>query len=174
MNKKITATAILILALAAFAPNSFAAFAEYKMVGSFSGPNKYLEKSVFGFNETPYLYMKLPDGGKVFTGSFWRAPDASIFYISTKNFGPASDRISDSGSGLVLGKKRWITLEDWDSVKKVGTWEVSSNYFYKNGDTGYAKTSFMTTPEPLAMTLFLLGGAPIAVNLYRKKRLLKA
>lgn len=170
MNKKITSTVILILALAVFAPNSFADFDAYKIVGS-SG--SFTEKIVFGFDETPYLYMKLPDGGKVFTGSFWRDPDASIFYISTKNTGLDDERISDSGLGLVSGRKRWITLADWDAVKKVGVWEVNSNYFYKNGDTGFGSASFTVQPEPLAMTLFLIGGAPIAVNIYRRRRLLK-
>lgn len=158
MNKKITSTAILILALAAFVPNSFAAFDAYKVVGS-SG--SFTEKTVFGFDDpSPYLYMRLPDNGKAFTGSFWRDPDAAIFYMSTEGSTPDRDR--------------WITLADWAAVKKVGEWEVNSNYFYTNGNTGFGTASFTVTPEPLAMALFLIGGAPIAVNLYRKRRLLKA
>lgn len=157
MNKKIISTAILILALAAFAPNSFAAFDAYKMVGS-SG--SFTEKTVFGFDDpSPYLYMRLPDNGQAFTGSFWRDPDAAIFYMST--------------TGSTLDRDRWITLADWPTVKKVGEWEVNSNYFYTSGPTGFGSTSFTVTPEPLAMTLFLIGGAPIAVSLYRKRRVLK-
>ena len=116
MNKKIISTAILILALAAFAPNSFAAFDAYKMVGS-SG--SFTEKTVFGFDDpSPYLYMRLPDNGQAFTGSFWRDPDAAIFYMST--------------TGSTLDRDRWITLADWANRQKVGEWEVNSNYFYTN------------------------------------------
>ena len=155
MNKKITSTVILILALAAFAPNSFAAFDAYKIVGS-SG--SFVEKTLFGFDDpSPYLYMRLPANGEAFTGTFWRDPDAAIFYMSTST--PDRDR--------------WITLADWNTVKKVGTWEVNSNYFYTNGNTGFGTAGFTVTPEPLAMALFLVGGAPIAVNLYRRRRLLK-
>ena len=169
MNKKIASISILILALLTFTPNSFAAFDEYKIVGS-SG--SFDEKTVFGFNDpSPYLYMKLPDSGAVFTGSFWRDPDASIFYVSTKNTGPEANRISASGSGSVSGLERWITLSNWNTVKKVGEWEVNSNYFYTNGDTGFGTAGFTVTPEPLAMTLFLVGGAPIAVGLLRRRKL---
>ena len=158
MNKKIISTAILILALAALTPNSFAAFDAYKIVGS-SG--SFVEKTLFGFDDpSPYLYMRLPANGQAFTGSFWRDPDATIFYMSTTGSTPDRDR--------------WITLADWNTVKKAGEWEVNSNYFYTTGATGFGSTSFTVTPEPLAMALFLIGGAPIAVNLYRKKRLLKA
>ena len=122
-----------------------------------------------GFDDpSPYLYMRLPDNGQAFTGSFWRDPEASIFYISTDSAGGGS--ISASGSGLISGQERWITLADWDSVKKVGGWEVNSNYFYPAGTTGFASASFTVTPEPLAMTLFLIGGAPIAVSLIRKRK----
>ena len=152
MNKKITSTVILILALAAFAPNSFAAFDAYKIVGS-SG--SFVKKTLFGFDDpSPYLYMRLPANGEAFTGTFWRDPDAAIFYMSTST--PDRDR--------------WITLADWNTVKKVGTWEVNSNYFYTNGNTGFGTAGFTVTPEPLAVTLFLIGGAPIAVNLYRRRR----
>lgn len=157
MNKKIASTFILILALASFTPSSFAAFDAYKIVGS---AGSFIEKTVFGFDDpSPYLYMRLPANGQAFTGSFWRDPDAAIFYMSTTGSAPDRDR--------------WITLADWPTVKKAGEWEVNSNYFYTDGNTGFGSASFTVTPEPLAMTLFLLGGAPIAVNLYRKRRVLK-
>jgi len=34
----------------------------------------------------------------------------------------------------------------------------------------FVGVNFTVTPEPLAITLFLIGGAPMAVNLYRKRR----
>jgi len=152
MNKTIRSTGFLILALLTFTPNSFAAFDEYKIVGS-SG--SFIEQTVFGLDDpSPFLYMRLPDSGQAFTGSFWRDPDAAIFYKST------------TGTSL----DRWINLSDWATIKKVGEWEVTSNYFYNNGNTGFASANFIVTPEPLAMTLFLIGGAPIAVSLIRKRK----
>jgi hypothetical protein len=44
-------------------------------------------------------------------------------------------------------------------------WEVAYNP---------TNVNLTVTPEPLAITLFLLGGAPIAVNIYRKHRRVKA
>lgn len=154
MNKKITCfLSTLLLTFTIFTHNASASFDEYKIVGS-SG--SFVEKTVFGFDETPYLYMRLPANGKSFTGSFWRNPAASAFYAST--------------TGSTTDRNRWITLTDWATVKKVGEWEVNSNYFYTTGETGFGTTSFTVTPEPLAMTLFLIGGAPIAVSLIRKKK----
>ena len=102
MNKKIASTFILILALASFTPSSFAAFDAYKIVGS---AGSFIEKTVFGFDDpSPYLYMRLPANGQAFTGSFWRDPDAAIFYMSTTGSAPDRDR--------------WITLADWPTVKK--------------------------------------------------------
>jgi hypothetical protein len=156
MNKKIASMVTLILALAAFAPNSFAGFSEYKMVGAL---NDTTPKTVFGWNETPYLYMQLPADGRSFTGSFWHNPVGDMpFHVAT------DDTAID----------RWVTLSNWNAVKKVGVWDVDSNYFHPNGNLGFASTSFTVTPEPLAMTLFLLGGAPIAANIYRKHRRARA
>ncbi len=164
MNKTVATISILIAGFLSFPPNSSASlagytevndfdnFEEYKIVGSFGST---VEKTVFDINDpSPYLYMKLPVEGVSFTGSFWRDPDAATFYKST--IGTAQDR--------------WITLSDWAGIKKVGQWEVNSNFFYTNGDAGFATASFTVTPEPMAMALFLIGGAPIAVNLYRKKK----
>ena len=116
------------------------------------------EKTVFDLNDTtssPYLYMVMPLKGQAFTGTFWRSPEADLFYTPT------------SGTEI----KRWVPLADW---KKIGDWEVNSNYFYNNGDTGFAKATFTVTPEPLAMILFAVGGLPIAARLYKRKSLTNA
>lgn len=170
MNKKLLLVLAFILSFGILSAgqNAFADFTQYTIVGAI-GDKETNEKLVFGFNETPYLYMKLPDTGNVFTGSFWRDPDASISYVSTKNTGPEASHISASGSGLISGLDRWITLSNWDTVKKVGEWEVNSNYFHTNGSTGFSTASFTVTPEPIAMVLFVIGGLPIAASLYRNR-----
>ena len=156
MNKKLS-SALTLLTLAAFlavASPASAAFNTYT-VGS-SGST--VAKGTFGFDETPFLYMKLPNDGFNFASSFWHAPSASTYFASQ---GPSS---TDA---------RWLSLASWGSVKEAGDWTIDSNVFYSTGLTATDSASFTVTPEPLAMVLFLVGGAPIAVNLYRRRRLLK-
>jgi len=154
MNKKLS-SAITFLMLAGFLTISAPASAglDTYTVGS-SGST--VAKDTFSFDETPFLYMKLPEDDFNFASSFWHAPSTSTHFASD---GPGS-----------IGK-RWISLADWESVKEVGDWTIDSNVFYSNGLTATSFTSFTVTPEPLAMTLFLIGGAPIAVSLIRKKKL---
>jgi len=53
----------------------------------------------------------------------------------------------------------------------VGEWNISASWFNSTStNTGTGFTSFTVTPEPLAMTLFLIGGTPIAVSLIRKRK----
>ena len=160
MNKKLllVSTFILSFGILSAGQNAFANFEEYKIVGS---AGSFDEKTVFGFDDSsPYIYMRLPENGQSFTGSFWRDPDATSFYTSTV--------------GTTPDRNRWIKLADWDTIKKAGEWEVSSNYFYTTGETGFGIASFTVAPEPLAMVLFMVGGTPIAASLYRKrKKLLK-
>ena len=153
MSKTITSTVVLILALLIFTSNSFATFEEYKIVGS-SG--SFVEKTVFDLDDpSPHIYMKLPDAGQAFTGTFfWTAPDSTTYYQTT------------SGTDL----DRWLALDNWDSIKAPGVWETKTNYFYNNGTSGFATANFTVTPEPLAMTLFFIGGVPIAASLYRKRK----
>ena len=155
MNKKLilALTFLLCFGLMAAGTEVSADFEEYKIVGSIGDT---IEQTVFDLDDpSPYLYMKLPALGQAFTGSFWRDPEAEHFYET-----------SSGGADL----ERWVNLSNWDTVKKAGEWEVTSNYFYTNGNTGFASTNFTVTPEPLAMTLFLIGGAPIGISLYRKRK----
>ena len=136
---------------------AYAGFNQYKIVGAMNDTN---QKSDFGWDETPYLYVKFLDNGGGFpdVGSFWRSPEATYSYLSQHH-------VSET----------WLTLPDWNVIKKIGRWEVNSNYFYdETGSSGAAFTSFNVSPEPMAVTLFLIGGLPIAVNLYRKKKLTRA
>lgn len=161
MNKKLSSALTLstfVVFLAAAAPAS-AAFNTYT-VGSNGSTTA---KSTFGFSETPYLYMKLPDRGFNSASSFWLAPSGTI---SPSYFASEGPGITDN---------RWLSLASWGGVKEVGTWTINSNVWYPTtGLTATDSTTFNVTPEPLAMTLFLIGGAPIAANIYRKRRPSKA
>jgi len=156
MNKKILCVfSISLFALTIPVRNASASFDAHKMVGS-SG--SFVEKTVFAFNDpSPFLYMRLPANGQVFTGSFWRDPDATIFYTSTTGSTPDRDR--------------WVNLTNWATVKKVGEWEVNSNYFYTSGTTGFGTANFTVTPEPMSALLFLTGGVALAAGLRGRKNI---
>ena len=150
----ITAALALVLARPAHAAVTVAPFSEYKIVGS-SGST--LEKTLFTLDDpSPYLYMQLPKNGSATTTSTWTGPGTSSFIV-----GPITD----------TAQNRWIAFANWDTVT-AGDWTVSSSYLFPNGNNGINTTaaSFTVTPEPLAMTLFLLGGVPIAASLYRKRK----
>ena len=140
--------AIIVMALSTPASAGFSTYT----VGS-SGSTT--AKTTFGLNETPFLYMKLPDDKVNFASSFWHAPDSMVYFASQ---GPGSTA------------ERWISLTSWDTVKKVGDWSIDSNVFYSSGVTATSAASFTVTPEPLSTALFLVGGVPIALNLYRRRK----
>ena len=163
MNKKMSSilTLLTLAVFMAIAAPASAAFNTYT-VGSDGSTTL---QSTFGWDETPYLYMKLPNAGFNFSSSFWHPPSDPT-PLTSDYF--ASEGPSSTG-------ERWLSLASWGSVKEAGDWTIDSNVFYwKDGVTATDSTSFTVTPEPLAMTLFLLGGAPIAANIYRKHRRVKA
>ncbi len=121
-------------------------------VGEFGSTQK---QDTFSFNETPYLYMHLPDEGYSVTVSFWLSPTSNVFYENT---------------GISTAKDMWIQPSLWESHKAVGTWQVNAGALYSSGVGYTAHTSFNVTPEPLAVVLFLVGGAPVAVGILKRRR----
>ncbi len=112
-------------------------------------------KDTFSLNETPYLYMHLPEEGYSVAVTFWLSPSNNISYEST---------------GLLTEQDIWITPSNWENHKEIGKWQINAGALYSLG-TGYtASTSFNVTPEPLAMILFLIGGAPVAMGILKRKR----
>jgi len=133
-------------------------FDEIKMVGT---EYSTLEQYYFGMDETPWLYLKLPDspfdgpmGDLNITFSSWESPEAMTYSMS---------------GGVSLDRENWLTLPYWDSVKTPGEWDVNAKYIGLAG-IGCGHTSFTVTPEPWAMVLMAIGGIPIAANLYRKRK----
>jgi len=111
-------------------------------------------KDIFSLEETPYLYMSLeiPDGAIANTVSAWNAPDSLAYF---------------SSSALSTDTERWVTLSNWESVKKPGKWTINANYFDSFGNNAVASTDFNVVPEPATMSLLLMGGIPM---LLRRKR----
>lgn len=116
------------------------------------------EQTSYDPGETPTLYIRLSAAGSANVASYWQAPYTA----------PAELAINSGSS-----QDRWLQLASWDAVKAAGDWSVNANVFFPNGSTDVASTNFTVTPEPISTTLFLLGGAPLAAHLYRRKKTAK-
>jgi len=162
MKTKIILFAIFCLTFTLFSTtnNASAAFTfdKIKMVGT---EYSTLEQIYFGMDETPWLYLKLPEssfGGPLgdlnITFSSWESPDDIKYSFS---------------GGVSLDRENWLTVPNWDAIKTHGQWDVDASYVGMAG-AGCGQTSFTVTPEPWAMVLMAIGGLPIAANLYRKRK----
>lgn len=112
-------------------------------------------KSNFGWNEKPWLYVKLSENAKHLTSTWWNAPNGGSF---------------DASIGNSSATTHWLSLSNWASVKTIGTWTAYGNAFYNTGVISNASTNFSVTPEPISSGLFLLGGATLALRIHRKRK----
>lgn len=111
-------------------------------------------KTIFGWNDLPWLYAALSaaSGSPLTVTSSWKSPGGTTY--------SAGNTLSDG--------KMWLYLEDWNSVKTAGLWNIDATYSY-GGGSGIGSTTFTVTPEPVSVALFLFGGAVLAAG-YRKKK----
>jgi len=162
MNKQRFTTLAILIVLSAFifTPNASAGFAAgdldtFKIVGSAGSTEG---QNIFTLDQTPYIYMGI-------TGSVSGTADFAHLLSDPNGAGYAAFTSENIGSDNAV----WYSFSNWDTIKKAGEWEAVS-FFNKGSDIGSGWDNFTVTPEPLAMTLFLIGGAPMAMNLYKKKR----
>ena len=111
------------------------------------------EQTVYDFNETPFVYFRLPFSGQNFVSSFWENPDGVFSF--TSNGPETTDEV-------------WLSLNNWPAVRKVGTWDVGASALYTSGVVVTDSTSFNVTPEPTSALLFLTGGLAIAASARRR------
>ena len=147
---------IVFCSLMILSCTAFAAFEKLYMVDS-EGSTTRKENDIFDWDETPWLYIKLDKDNYNIVSSWWYTPTSGAVYYA------------DADPDNVF--ERWLTLDNWDSVKEVGEWEVNALYYYAFAPCdkfGEGCTRFTVTPEPLGCALFALGGITLA--LIRKKR----
>ena len=124
------------------------------------------ERHTFGFDETPFIYIRLPRPGVNITAAFWQDPATNIFLTSdgissATEYWHSLDNGVDSGNNPVT----------WHDVRKQGTWNVGAGYLYASDFSVDSKaTSFTVTPEPASAALFIFGGLTLAAAARRKKR----
>jgi hypothetical protein len=96
--------------------------------------------------------------GTNFVNSSWTAPDLTPF---SKN------------SATNINLEKWISLDNWDTKKQIGEWNIDAFYGYTDTLTdpvGHGSANFSVNPEPASVALFLLGGAALAARQSRKKK----
>ncbi len=119
-------------------------------------------KTLFGFDETPFVHLHLPEPGLNFASSFWESPAGPFYFTS---HGPSTDQ------------DIWFSLSNWNTAKALGQWNVNGGYLYAQGisegpctgSCGAGYTSFTVTPEPASSALFLIGSLTLAAVARRKK-----
>jgi hypothetical protein len=144
-------------AFASMPPPSYVSFDEMHMT-SLNGT--YDTRTTYDLNETPWLYLKLPaetESSHNVTGSWWNDPDNEVYFLSNDSGQPTSDQ------------EIWLSL-NWNSVKKVGQWDVNAFYSAANGTYGSGDTHFTVTPEPVSYLLFITGGAILTLKRCLKRR----
>ena len=135
-----------------------AAFDAYITDGSIVN-GSYVDRSggTFSLSESPMLFVNLT--GLIQNGgaSYWWAPagDDPVY------------------TGSVVNVTSWLDKPDWNALGRTpGTWAVeavgSSSIDCTNGACPVKDLSFNFAPEPISCSLFLLGGAGLAL-LRRKK-----
>lgn len=158
VDKKMRVLVISIFFIALFTnsvnavPLPFEDFEEIYMtddIGSFE------EKSFYEWDETPYLYLRLPEGGPNYAGTWWEDPYSNYYFTG----------------GTGFGQDIWFSLDTWTDVQEKGMWNINAFYMVAGGPIGTGTTDF-TVPEPMTLILFTLGGGGILASkfLLRKKR----
>ena len=129
-------------------------------------------KNEFGWNETPWLYISLPEDGMHGTTALWKSADNN--YYLTSFLGDAEEEWFSLDNGQAVGLSA-----GWDSIKTPGVWNVNvvSMRFTESGPSTMSEaTSFtvasnvMVTPEPVSSILFLAGGGTLAFRRFWGKK----
>ena len=165
-RKAVIAGLVVVLFLVLGAVNC--AYADFTNIFTVGSNGSEVKQSVFTLNQTPWLYLELPSTGFNVAASVWSDPSSNPFTVTevggnTKYWLSLNSGLDESNNPVT-----------WNSVKQVGTWNITAGYLYPFSTKDYAgagETSFKVTavPEPVSTVLFLLGGATLAVRRFRRK-----
>lgn len=157
MKKRILCFLIFVFSVVFFMGTRAEAFS-FEEIYMTNAEGSTTQVDVFGRNEQPWLYLKAPESDPAdqlrVDWSWWHSPDQGI----SQSFGTTTDTVA------------WLTLDAWDSAKRLGGWDVYAAYFYTGGEKGGGSTNFTVTPEPVSSVLFLLGGLSLFGFEYKKRK----
>jgi hypothetical protein len=161
MKSLILAVMLVVCSLGVARANSVTA---YITDGSTYANGTYVDRTntTFSLSENPELYVSLANLAYNTEWSFW-GPNGTVLYTNTT-----------SGKNL-----SWLDTPDWSTITKTpGLWEVTAQYYVLGTGRPGSETSksfcgsttlpFTFAPEPISASLFLLGGAGLAI--YRKRK----
>jgi hypothetical protein len=159
MKRKITVIAIFlfIISISFNLPvlASTGPVLEYSKIWTVGSNGSADPKTVFYWNETPWLYLELPVEGLNFTGSWWEDPESNFYF-------------ADNGVSEAI--EIWISLESWGVDKKPGDWNIDAFTSYASGSVVVGQASFTVVPEPASTILFLSGVGTLVVTRFWRSR----
>lgn len=154
-DKKMRALVISIFFIALFTNSVYAVPLPFEKIYMTDGFGSFEEKSFYKWDETPYLYIRLPEGGSNFVGTWWEDPHSNYYYTGDSSF----------------EQDLWFSLDNWTEVREQGMWNINAFYMIAGGSIGTGTTDF-TVPEPMTLVLFIVGGGGILAGKFslRNKR----
>lgn len=154
-KKIILAISIVLFSGVIFINNTFAA--GFSSLYTTDSDGSTTPKASFNWDERPWLYSRLPSSSLNIVSTWWQDPTLNFFYAANV---PNNNQ------------EQWLTISNWNNVKKSGPWNISASYFYANNPNnpfGTGSTTFNVTPEPISSALFLFGSVTLALGVYRRK-----
>ena len=149
--------AVILFSIFALANSAFAVGAgTFDKIYMTDADGSTTPKDSFGWDEQPWLYLRLLEPGFNLTLSFWKNPDNKKYF----------DIDVDWDQDI------WHTLKYWDDIKELGEWHVSAMYFQpgSNDWIGRGSADFTVTPEPVSSVLFLVGGISLAATRLKRRK----
>ena len=170
MKKNTIITLVLFLFFSIGSSTIVFANVGFSEIWTVKGDKQTTKYDNFGWDETPWLYVKLSDA----PGLFWNSSVTSDWL-----FDNALQGESDNDKNL---RSYWLDLSTWDTARQPGEWTIEAAFTYsKTGYdtlTGSGFTTFnvngpvvQAIPEPLSFALLITGGliAFAATKLLKKK-----
>jgi hypothetical protein len=162
-DKKMRVLVISIFFIALFTNSVYAV--PFEKIYMTDGFGSFEIKSFYEWDETPYLYLRLPVDGQNYAGPWWGDPHSNFYFTGDTG----SER--DIWFSLDNGVDMFNNPVTWIDVREKGKWNMNAFYMVAGGPIGAGTTDF-TVPEPMTLILFIAGGGGILAGkfLRRKKR----
>ncbi len=133
-----------------------------------------IEKNIFSLSEKPFSLIEF---GRSNLNNLENLTVDWYWQFDSQPFLAHHTRTVSRGNTYTPNQtiRLWDSLDQWDTIKRPGEWNVLTEWFNPEngtkGGSGSQLYTFTVTPEPVSTLLFLAGGVPIALRLSRKLKL---